>query len=71
MINLNEIFKNYNKASLECVTFEININNFKVANFYNIEEAQRYISMLSMDYNDISWYVKTDSTTFVFVFHNS
>lgn len=71
MIDLNEIFKNYDKAHLEYVIFEIKINNFKVADFYSIKEAQRFISMLYMDYTNIRWYAKTDGITFVFVFHNN
>ena len=68
MIDLEKMFEKYDNSLLNCLTFEIRINNVKVAIFYELFEAQKYINDLFKDFCNFRWFILSSGLVIVFDF---
>lgn len=70
MIDLTDTFYNYDNYLLKNMTFEIRINNCKIATFYDIEETDKYINTIHKEYSNLRWFVLSTDQTIVFDLYN-
>ncbi len=70
MIDLTDIFYDYDDYLLKNMTFEIRINNCKIATFYDIEKTDEYINIIYKEYNNFRWFVLSSNQTIVFDLYN-
>lgn len=70
MIDLIDIFWKYDNSLLDNITFEIRVNNCKVAIFYDLEATQEFINALGRDYDNVRWFILSRGQVIVIDFYD-
>ena len=70
MIDLIDIFWKYDNSLLDNITFEIRVNNCKVAIFYDLEVTQEFINVLDRDYDNVRWFILSRDQVIVIDFYD-
>ena len=71
MIDLIDIFWNYDDSLLDNMAFEIRINNCKKAIFYDLEATQEFIDALDKRYDKVRWFILSCDQVIVFDFYDT
>ncbi len=70
MIDLIDIFWKCDNSLLDNITFEIRVNNCKVAIFYDLEATQEFINTLGRDYDNLRWFILSRDQVIVIDFYD-
>ncbi len=70
MIDLIDIFWNYDDSLLDNMAFEIRINNCKKAILYDLEATQEFIDAFDKRYDKVRWFILSCDQVIVFDFYD-